>query len=119
MLNQERGNVDLERYYFARSGNVYYGLVRWDYYHKENDQWLPVARAVGKRTGYLSQFGRFEGFFERANLNDFLVDSPDVCQYTGVYSVGDIDGDCSVDIDDLQMICDKWLTCNSIVNDCF
>ncbi|AQQ71475.1 hypothetical protein SMSP2_01849 [Limihaloglobus sulfuriphilus] len=110
VLNQLRDNQNVrERYFYGRSGDTYLGLVRWDEHHKEDGQWVPVARAVSKHIGYMVYMGGFEGFFERSINDTFTVNEPDVCQVTGIIASGDLNGDCSVGVEDFMMIAQNWL----------
>jgi hypothetical protein len=122
LINQYmNGSTLRERFIFARKGDFYFGIVRWDTASKIGDQWHISRRAVGLKTKQDIDFG-FDGFYERSrrdnwiafygdsNYNGFL-DMSDISEFMinwqkqgGVTLGWDIDGDEIVNFQDYALM---------------
>jgi len=76
VINQHFG-LARERFFFARSGETFYGLVRWDDSRLVNGQWVVGDRAVGLKIMQDDNFS-FDGMLQRALEDNFLQD-PVIC----------------------------------------
>ncbi len=66
IINQTMNdNAARERFIFARKGETYYGIVRWDNSVMEDGKWKVVDRAVGLKTAQSEGPFPFDGFYDR------------------------------------------------------
>lgn len=67
IINQHMNdNEARERFIFARNGDVFYGIVRWDESYRVNNAWEVRARTIGLRRVRQDRPFSFAGMRERA-----------------------------------------------------
>lgn len=78
IINQQMANnVGRERFIFARKGETYYGLVRWDGAKYVGGEWEITSRATGLKLRTKAPEFVFDGFYQRAR------ESIDIAPFTG------------------------------------
>ena len=79
IIHQEMyGDVGRERFFFARKGETYYGMVRWDNSITVNGQWHVVQRTTGLTLLQNGNFS-FEGFYDRSRNDNWIADADGDC----------------------------------------
>jgi len=74
IINQHMNDeIFRERFIFARKGDMYYGVVRWDEAFPVDGKWEISARTVGLRRINQHAPFKFDGFFERVRNEDRIA----------------------------------------------
>ena len=77
IINQHmNGNAARERFIFARVGDTYFGIVRWDESYLVDGEWEVRARTIGLRRVTQSEPFSFAGMYARARALG-LLKTPD------------------------------------------
>ena len=73
VINQHMNdNAGRERFIFARNGNNYFGLVRWDSSEMRGGKWVPNARAMGLKLMTAEKGFSFSGMYDRVKNDKWI-----------------------------------------------